>query len=199
MKTIKLNGKRPVQETGNLESFFNDGTKLYAIVNRGTHVTISQKRCNNLFNFLYNNWDKIMIEYTLYNSDKKTKFNTLNWYINDDRLDELKKGLPGITDKIVIGFSKRHLIMVIMNKTTYEIHKKEEDKNYINDLEYRCRLANFAPFTEKISVDGKGFEWDEDTIKTAEDWLKEHHPEIQSSHTRIFQPEQINTENEKNN
>ena len=191
MKTIRLNGKRPDRETGNLESFFNDGTKLYAIVNRGTHVLISQKRCNNLFNFLYNNWDKIMIEYTLYNSEKKTKFNTLNWYINDDRLKELKKGLPGVTDQIVIGFSKRHLIMVIMNKTKYDIKKNNEYKIYIDDLEYRCRLANFAPFTDQISVDGKGFEWDEETIETAEDWLKEYHPEIKSPIKRFYQPVQI--------
>jgi thymidylate synthase len=44
-------------------------------------------------------------------------------------------------------------------------------------LEERCNLANFAPFDDRFP-DGDGFEWDEHTINIAEDWLKQHHPNL---------------------
>jgi len=44
-------------------------------------------------------------------------------------------------------------------------------------LEERCNLANFAPFDDRFP-DGDGFKWDEHTINIAEDWLKQHHPNL---------------------
>jgi hypothetical protein len=44
-------------------------------------------------------------------------------------------------------------------------------------LEERCSLANFAPFDDRFP-DGDDFKWDEHTINIAEDWLKQHHPNL---------------------
>ncbi len=45
-------------------------------------------------------------------------------------------------------------------------------------LDERCKLANFAPFDDRVPSDDKGFEWDGHTIEIAEDWLKFHHPNL---------------------
>ena len=52
-------------------------------------------------------------------------------------------------------------------------------------LEERCSLANFAPFDDRFPdgddfkwPDGDDFKWDEHTINIAEDWLKQHHPNL---------------------
>jgi len=44
-------------------------------------------------------------------------------------------------------------------------------------IEERCNIANFAPFDDRFP-DGNGFKWDEHTINIAEDWLKQHHPNL---------------------
>lgn len=46
------------------------------------------------------------------------------------------------------------------------------------DLEERCRKANFAPYDDRLPVHDYEFEWDEHTIEIAENWLKQHHPEL---------------------
>lgn len=48
----------------------------------------------------------------------------------------------------------------------------------IKDLEERCRKANFAPYDDRLPVHDYEFEWDEHTIEIAENWLKQHHPEL---------------------
>jgi hypothetical protein len=40
-------------------------------------------------------------------------------------------------------------------------------------LEYMCKLHNFAPYDDRVPLDGKEFEWDEHTIAIATKWLKQ--------------------------
>ena len=57
-------------------------------------------------------------------------------------------------------------------------HEVANSFQYIKDLEERCKMANFAPFDDRVPKDGEHFVWDSNTITIAENWLKEHHPEL---------------------
>ena len=50
--------------------------------------------------------------------------------------------------------------------------------SYVIDLEERCEKANFAPFDDRVITDYNYFVWDTNTIQIAENWLKQHHPEL---------------------
>jgi len=45
---------------------------------------------------------------------------------------------------------------------------------YIKDLEKRCKLANFAPYDDRVPNQNYEFKWDSHTISIAEEWLKKH-------------------------
>lgn len=42
------------------------------------------------------------------------------------------------------------------------------------DLENRCREADFAPFDDRVPLDNSEFKWDMHTIEIAERWLKDN-------------------------
>lgn len=50
--------------------------------------------------------------------------------------------------------------------------------SYIVDLEERCKKANFAPFDDRVVGRYDYFVWDVNTIQIAENWLKQHHPDL---------------------
>lgn len=50
--------------------------------------------------------------------------------------------------------------------------------SYVIDLEERCKKANFAPFSLRVPEEGEYFVWDEETIQNAENYLRQHHPEL---------------------
>lgn len=89
------------------------------------------------------------------------------------------------TEKIIIEVLDRHKEKINSDENFVEFFIPVKDSteinigNYdINDLEERCRKANFSPYDDRLPVHDYEFEWDEHTIKIAEDWLKQHHPEL---------------------
>lgn len=63
---------------------------------------------------------------------------------------------------------KACIILLVSNSTL----------SYIVDLEEQYKKANFAPFDDRVVGDYDYFIWDANTIQIAENWLKQHHPEL---------------------
>ena len=63
-------------------------------------------------------------------------------------------------------------------KTCFILLVSNSTLSYVVDLEERCEKANFAPFSLRVPEEGEYFVWNEETIQNAENWLKQHHPEL---------------------
>jgi len=116
---------------GSLKSIFNDGTKLFVDSKNG-QITVTEKNCEKLFYFLYNNWEKVLDQYFEVNRGQKTFVNTVNWYIPNTEFDKIAKGIEGIENSMLIMFPENQKVMRIMNETLLNIHKEKamkQDKN----------------------------------------------------------------------
>ncbi len=58
-----------------------------------------------------------------------------------------------------------------MKKLFYRIYRLLSYTSYIKNLEKRCLKSNFAPFDIIIPKINQNFEWNNRTIKIAENWL----------------------------
>jgi len=65
---------------------------------------------------------------------------------------------------------KQRILSIVINSAV-EIRNK-----YVEDLEFRCKKANFSPFDLRVPKNNnEEFVWDKHTINNAENWLKKHH------------------------
>jgi len=89
-----------------------------------------------------------------------------------------------VPDELIGNLGDTHLYLNHVDQAKEQIGRELS-------LEERCKLANFAPFDDRFP-DGDGFKWDEYTINIAEDWLKQHHPNLP---TRTREPYPLPTLN----
>jgi thymidylate synthase len=85
-------------------------------------------------------------------------------------LEIIAKLVNMVPDELIGNLGDTHLYLNHIEQAKEQIGRELS-------LEERCKLANFAPFDDRFP-DGDGFKWDEHTINIAEDWLKQHHPNL---------------------
>lgn len=115
-----------MKKTGNLKSIFSDNTKIF-IKKDNNLILVTEKKCPNLFWFLFNNWEKNFMEaYIEVNKGFKKFEKTLNIYIPNEKFNYLKKGIPNIKNTIFLQFPANQDFMQIMNEFKLNIDKSKE-------------------------------------------------------------------------
>ena len=112
------NKKKKLVKTGNLETFLDDGTKLYFKIPSKLPikpiVKITEKKYPKLFWFLYNNWDFILDKY-FWKQGNIEKMKPVKFIIPEDKFKMVTENI-NIKDTIMICFSSKQNLLILTTK-----------------------------------------------------------------------------------
>jgi thymidylate synthase len=94
-------------------------------------------------------------------------------------LEIIAKAVNMVPDELIGNLGDVHL---------YSNHVEPIKEQFGRELslDERCKLANFAPFDIVVPKKDEEFEWNDRTIKIANDWLKKHHPDLPTTTREPF-------------